>query len=181
LRRIAGRGTIPTVVAWPEFARRSPDLAAEGRELLYQFGVGLAFLGTVASDGSPRVHPVCPLVTDDGLFALVIVSPKRDDLHRDGRYALHSFPRDDDEDAFYVTGVAHLEADPRVETAARDAFRAERPGMELSDFAAQEVFAFDVERVMLTRTTGHGDPSPRHTVWRASDRPTDSRLPPEAS
>jgi len=41
--------------------------------------------------------------------------------------------------------------------------------MDLPDFDAQEVFALDVERCLLTRTTGHGDPEPRHTVWRSSD------------
>jgi len=35
--------------------------------------------------------------------------------------------------------------------------------------AEQEVFGFDLHRCLLTRTTGHDDPSPRHTVWRADD------------
>jgi hypothetical protein len=156
------------MVGWPEFERERPDLAAAGRDLLYQFGVGLAFLGTVDASGAPRVHPVCPIVCDQGLFVLVIVSPKRSDLHRDGRYALHSYPREDDEDAFYVAGTARPEDDPGIEGDVRAAFQAERPGMELPDFGAQEVFALDLERCLLTRTTGHGDPDPRHTVWRSS-------------
>src|SRR6266851_2560720 len=48
-------------VAWSTLAAERPDLAEAGRALLYQFGVGLAFLGTIRKDGGPRVHPVCPL------------------------------------------------------------------------------------------------------------------------
>ena len=155
------------MVGWRDFAAERPDLATSGRDLFYQFGVGLGFLATVDRSGSPRVHPICPLLTHDGLFALLIPSPKRADLHRDGRYALHSFPRDDDEDAFSVAGRARLEGDPGLEAAVRAAFVAERPGIDLPDLDAQQVFAFDLDRCLLTRTTGHGDPSPRHTVWRA--------------
>jgi len=31
----------------------------------------------------------------------------------------------------------------------------------------QDLFEFLIERCLLTRTTGHGDPSPRHVVWTA--------------
>lgn len=41
-----------------------------------------------------------------GIFAFIIPSPKQRDLHRDGRYAMHSYPREDDEDAFFVAGRA---------------------------------------------------------------------------
>jgi hypothetical protein len=40
------------------------------------------------SDGYPSVHRS--------------LTEERDDLHRDGRYVLHSFPTEDNEDAFYV-------------------------------------------------------------------------------
>src|SRR2546428_14025687 len=79
------------VVLWGDFRRLRPDLAEAGRRLLYQFGVGLGFLGTVRGDGGPRIHPICPLLTDDGLYAFLAPSLKRDDLRRDPRYALHSF------------------------------------------------------------------------------------------
>jgi hypothetical protein len=100
------------MLRWTEFQRVRPDLAEAGRRLLYQFGVGLAFLATVRADGSPRLHPMCPLVTDDALVGFLQPSPKRGDLHRDGRYALHAFPPDDNEDAFYLSGRAVLVDDP---------------------------------------------------------------------
>jgi hypothetical protein len=156
------------MVSWNEFAARASDVAAAGRDLLYDVGVGLAFLATVRADGAPRVHPICPLVSDAGLHAFVIPSPKRRDLRRDGRYALHSFPMDDNEDAFHLTGLARPVPDEGLREALAARFVAERaafgvaaPGPE------QELFAFDVETALLTRTTGHGDPAPRHTVWRA--------------
>jgi hypothetical protein len=43
-------------VAWGEFERAQPGLAEAGRVLLYQDGVGLAFLATVRADGGPRVR-----------------------------------------------------------------------------------------------------------------------------
>jgi hypothetical protein len=75
-------------VRWGEFASLRPDLADTGRRLLYKFGGGLAFLGTTRSDGIPRVHPMCPLLTDGDLYAFIMPSLKRHDLHRDGRYDL---------------------------------------------------------------------------------------------
>ena len=57
----------------------------------------------VRADGGPRVHPVCPQVVDGELWVFVIAqSPKRADLERDGRYALHSFPCVDVDDEFFV-------------------------------------------------------------------------------
>ena len=94
------------MLSWGALAGGRPDLAEGGRQLLYQFGVGLAFLGTTRADGAPRVHPMCPVLNDEGLFAFIVPSPKRNDLHRDGRYAMHSFPADDNEDAFSVAGQA---------------------------------------------------------------------------
>ncbi len=98
------------MVEWAAFERRRPDLADAGRGLLYQFGVGPGVPRHRRPDGAPRVHPMCPVLHDVGLFALLVPSPKREDLHRDGRFAMHSFPCDDDEDAFYLTGAARLGA-----------------------------------------------------------------------
>jgi hypothetical protein len=56
---------------------------------------------------------MCPLVTDSALVGFLQPSPKRQDLHRDGRYALHSFPPDANEDAFYLSGRAVLVDDPQ--------------------------------------------------------------------
>jgi len=46
------------MVPWNEFVAAAPELAATGEDLLFQFGVGLAFLATVRRGGGPRLHPV---------------------------------------------------------------------------------------------------------------------------
>jgi hypothetical protein len=160
-------------VTWAAFEREQPDLAEAGRALLYQFGVGLAFLATVRPDGGPRVHPMCPVLLDAGVFALIVPSPKRDDLLRDRRYALHAFPAEDNEDAFYLTGVAEPVSDPSTSAAVRRRFLDER-GMEAAPdgFDKQRVFEFLIGSCLLTRTIGHGDDAPVHTVWRPGG-PTD--------
>jgi hypothetical protein len=157
------------MVTWRELESARPDLAEGGRGLLYQFGVGLAFLATVRSDGGPRVHPMCPVLHDGGLYALLIPSPKREDLLRDRRYSMHSFPTDGNEDAFYLAGFAHLVDASERRSALIRQFLDERPTLAVtaSDLDDQRAFEFDIATCLLTRTTGHGDPDPRHTIWHA--------------
>jgi hypothetical protein len=104
----------------------------------------------------------------DGLYALIIPSPKRKDLLRDGRFALHTFAAEDNEDAFYMTGRA-VPAAPSVRTNLELQFRAERPQLDLPEdgLRDQQAFEFLIAACFLTRTTGHGDPEPRHEKWSA--------------
>jgi hypothetical protein len=79
------------VATWAELAAAEPDLAHAGKRLFRAFT--LAFLATVRADGGPRVHSVTITVHDGRLYVfLVHGTPKRSDLLRDPRYALHSFP-----------------------------------------------------------------------------------------
>jgi hypothetical protein len=112
---------------------------------------------------------MCPVLHDGGLYALLIPSPKREDLLRDGRYSMHSFPTDGDEDAFYLAGLARLFDDDERRSALIRQFLEERPTLALtaSDLDDQLAFEFDIATCLLTRTTGHGDPDPRHTIWHA--------------
>jgi hypothetical protein len=96
-----------TGVRWETFEAAAPEIAAAGRALLYEHGPGLGYLATLRADGAPRLHPVCPVVAHGGLYVFVgNHSPKIGDLRRDGRFALHSFPRADVDDEFMVSGVA---------------------------------------------------------------------------
>ncbi|MGH9017775.1 MAG: pyridoxamine 5'-phosphate oxidase family protein [Acidimicrobiales bacterium] len=156
------------MLTWTAFRRVRPDLAEAGRDLLYRVGVGLAFLSTVRRDGGPRLHPFCPLVTDDALVAFVIPSPKQHDLRRDGRFALHSFPTDDNEDAFYLAGRARPLGDGDARRRFGTLFVRERAALGVAFPADEdELFAFDITTCLLTRTDGFGDHSPRHEVWTA--------------
>jgi hypothetical protein len=155
-----------TVVTWGEFHQSQPGMAEAGRALFYQFGVGLAFLATVRSDGGPRVHPMCPLIHEGGMYAFIVPGPKQADLHRDGRYSLHSFPCEDNEDAFYCTGRVRAVNDPAIRQELAELFVAERSSPEaLAPGQGDHLFSFGLHSCLLTRTTGHGDPSPQHTVW----------------
>jgi hypothetical protein len=72
------------MVTWEEFAQATPDLAAVGKRLLYQYPVGYAYLGTIRSDGGPRIHPVCPALTHGHLYVFI-------EGESPSRYALHTF------------------------------------------------------------------------------------------
>jgi hypothetical protein len=78
-------------LTWGELETAAPDIAAEGRRLLYARGDGEAILATIRGDGLPRIHPVNVGVVDGRLYTFVIAgSPKRRDLDEDGRYAIHT-------------------------------------------------------------------------------------------
>ncbi|MEV4348104.1 pyridoxamine 5'-phosphate oxidase family protein [Actinoplanes sp. NPDC049596] len=112
------------MASWSDFAAVDPALAGGIRALLQQYGPGLAYLATVRADGAPRVHPVSPVFTDEGLYCFIVASPKRGDLDRDGRYALHSFPPEESDDEAYLSGRAVRVTDPRVITRLAGALRA---------------------------------------------------------
>ncbi|HEY7946780.1 MAG TPA: hypothetical protein VID75_03830 [Acidimicrobiales bacterium] len=155
------------MLTWAEFRSTRPDLADAGRELIYQVGVGLAFLATIRPDAGPRLHPFCPLITDDAFVGFIIPSPKQRDLHRDGRYALHSFPTHNNEDAFYLTGSVRLVEDTTDREHFGAQFVSERATLHVPLPALEDtLFAFDIDTCLLTRTQGFGDHHPRHEVWR---------------
>ncbi|MET8462054.1 pyridoxamine 5'-phosphate oxidase family protein [Micromonospora zamorensis] len=137
------------MASWSEFAADEPRLADGIRVLLQQYGPGFGYLATVRADGGPRVHPVSPVITDEGLFCFIVDSPKRRDLERDGRYALHSFPPEESDDEAYVAGRARPVTDPlRVARLAQGA-RAE-PQIDW------RLFEFTVDVAMLARREQHG-------------------------
>ncbi|MFI5316284.1 MAG: pyridoxamine 5'-phosphate oxidase, partial [Myxococcota bacterium] len=113
-------------LTWSQFEDEAAPLAAIGRRLLYflgERGPALAFLATTRADGGPRVHPVCPAIHRGGLFVFAVGhSPKRADLARDGRYALHAFPGMDDDESFYCTGPALEVRDTEVRRVAEAGF-----------------------------------------------------------
>jgi hypothetical protein len=112
------------MASWSDFVTAEPTLAAGIRALLQQYGPGMAYLATVRADGAPRIHPVSPVITDEGLYCFIVNSPKRRDLDRDGRYALHTFPAEDNDDEAYLSGRAIPVRDQRVITDLADALRA---------------------------------------------------------
>ncbi|MEU4776333.1 pyridoxamine 5'-phosphate oxidase family protein [Micromonospora sp. NPDC023633] len=153
------------MASWSEFAADEPRLADGIRLLMQQYGPGFGYLATVRADGGPRVHPVSPVITDEGLFCFVVDSPKRRDLERDGRYALHSFPPEESDDEAYVAGHARPVTDPaRVARLARSHRAAPQVDWR--------VFEFTVDVAMLARResgvaggAGEGHGRPAVQVW----------------
>jgi len=155
------------MVTWKEFAAAEPDLAETGRSLLFQFKVGLTFLATVRRDGTPRLHPVCPVLSDGRLFVLITrLSPKRVDLLQDGRYALQSFPQPKPgSDEFLVTGKALLVEDHAARAVVLGDAR------HMAD-ASEILFELWIDRVMHTRWENLLTPQMRsvHRKWHAGTR-----------
>jgi hypothetical protein len=155
------------MASWSEFLAAEPQLAAAVRALMQQYGPGMGYLATVRPDGGPRVHPVSPVITEEGFYCFVVDSPKRRDLERDGRYALHSYPPEDSDDEACLTGTAQPVNDSVVVERLAGALRA-------SPQVDWRLFEFTVDTAMVRRHGPAGAmplalaPStpPVHQVWR---------------
>jgi hypothetical protein len=150
-------------VRWSELTEQAPTIATAGRELLYQYGPGLAYLATLRPDGAPRLHPVCPVLAHGGLYVFVgNHSPKLADLRRDGRFALHTFPRQDVDDEFMVSGVAVDAEDTGAREPVYAAYTA--TGSTTSD---DTLFELLVDRALHAQYEGRPSWPPTYSRWRA--------------
>jgi hypothetical protein len=76
------------MTTWGAFAAAEPELAAFVVERLR---AAPSYLATVRASGAPRVHPVTPIFTAEGLFLFMEpTSPKGVDLRERGSFALHN-------------------------------------------------------------------------------------------
>jgi hypothetical protein len=159
--------------SWSDFTAADPSLASGIRTLLEQYGPGMAYLATIRPSGAPRLHPVSPVITDEGLFCFIVASPKRRDRERDGRYALHSFPPEESDDEAYLTGRATRVHDPVVTATLAGALHA-------SPAVDWHLYELHIESATLRRhATGTALPlaarptaRPTTRTWRApSSRP----------
>ena len=149
---------------WSDFAAERPDMADAGRTLIYQFRVGLGYLATVRKDGGPRVHPVCPVIANGSLYVFIgNHSPKRRDLLRDGRFALHSFPNPQVDDEFTVRGRAVRVDDATVRQIVYDAYTA--TGAFTSD---DTLFELRLERALHAKYGPRPSWPPAYTRWSAT-------------
>jgi Pyridoxamine 5'-phosphate oxidase len=111
---------------WSQFAAGQPRLAALAQEKLLDPGVVL--VGTIRSDGTPRISPVEPyLLDDDLLLSMLWGSTKAADLLRDPRILVHSIitNRNGEEGEVKIRGLTRAEDNPEVQSryaaAVRDA------------------------------------------------------------
>jgi hypothetical protein len=149
------------MVTWAEFTGAAPDLAAEGRRLMYRGGGGEggeALLATVREGDPPRIHPISVGIVNDRLYAFINPSPKRRDLATDGRYALHTHQDPAAPREFSVRGRAVLidAADVRSAAAAEWSFEPDQ---------TYDLFEFSIESALLGIRDGPDEWPPRYTSW----------------
>lgn len=146
-------------VTWGEFARAEPELAVFGAGRLR---LPPAYLATVRRGGGPRVHPVTPILTEDGLFLFMEpTSPKGRDLRDRRRYALHNGVPDTNGSGgeFSVSG----EGFPVEDAAARAA------AVQAASYDPAERYILFELRIGEARCNGYGDvPLPDRRRWSAS-------------
>jgi hypothetical protein len=144
--------------AWGEFAAVEPELASFGVDLLAR---PPSYLATVRNDGTPRVHPVTPVVSQDGLFVFMEpTSPKGRDLRERGRYALHNGVPDTDGTGgeFSVSGIGRLVDDYAIRAIAERA----------ASYNPAKTYVLFELLLNEARCNGYGDVQmPEHRRWRA--------------
>ena len=131
------------MTSWSEFAWQAPELAEFGQA---RFQSRVAYLGTLRADGSPRVHPVTPILGEQLFLFMEPTSPKGKDLQRDARYTLHCSVEDASGGSgeFSVSGRATLIGDPLLREQA----------VQASPYVPQDryiLFLLTIESVFMNR------------------------------
>jgi len=137
-------------VSWARLEADAPELAALCRSRLENPGVAL--LGTLRRDGSPRIDPVEPHFAGSELvLGAMRRSAKANALRRDPRCVLHSTVSGPD------TGEPDVKLSGRVEqSTARAGWWAKRPAEEVDTYAFQVEEAVVVEwNLLATRMVVH--------------------------
>jgi hypothetical protein len=101
-------------MSWQDLVGGNPELAEFGTD---RFSSRVAYLATVRKDGSPRVHPVTPILGEGQLYLFMDpTSPKDHDLRRNGLFALHASVENEDggQGEFFINGKASLMEDITV-------------------------------------------------------------------
>jgi hypothetical protein len=135
-------------VRWAEFVEADGELAAH---VLARLQAAPCYLATVRKDGWPRIHPIGVAVRDGDLVIVMYpTSPKRHDLLRDGKYALHGVVEDNvgGGGEVLVTGVA-----------------VERPASEEDVSKGYVAFDFLIGEVQTVRYEGD-DADPVRNRWK---------------
>jgi hypothetical protein len=150
-----GRPSMP----WPQFAATNPDLAEFGAERLT---AAPAYLATIRADGSPRVHPVSPIVAQSGLYVFMEpTSPKAADLRGRRRFALHSGVPDNAGSGgeFHVSGCGRLVDDVAIRAEASAA----------ASYSPVERYILFELQLTEARANGYGDVDlPAQPRWTAA-------------
>ena len=146
-------------MSWKDLEYGSPELADFG---FTRFKTGVAYLGTIRRDGSPRVHPVTPIIGQGHLFLFMEpTSPKGHDLHRDGRYTLHSAVSDPNGTGgeFIITGSAKFITDSSIRTLAS----------QFASYTPEDSYILFELSVESAGSTIYIDGKPNRLRWKLSE------------
>jgi hypothetical protein len=130
-------------MSWKLLEEGNPELAAFGADRL---NGKVAYLATIRKDGSPRVHPMTPIIGQGHMFVFMEpTSPKGHDLRRDARYAIHCSVSDTSGDSgeFAISGRARLVEDRHMRSLA----------VQLAPYTPADryvLFEFDVDSASST-------------------------------
>lgn len=146
-------------MSWQALEAGNPVLAAFGQE---RINGKVCYLATVRKDGSPRVHPVTPMVGGGKLFVFMEpTSPKGHDLRRDGRYALHCSVNDNSGGSgeFIVTGRGHFTTDPAQRALA----------IQHASYTPAERYILFELTVESAQSTVYGESGPVRQQWQQTE------------
>ncbi|MDX1414984.1 MAG: pyridoxamine 5'-phosphate oxidase family protein [Candidatus Promineifilaceae bacterium] len=144
-------------MSWQDLEDGNAELATFGRE---RFTSRVAYLATVRKDGSPRVHPVTPIIGEGRLFLFMEpTSPKGFDLRRDPRYAMHASVEDAGGGGgeFFINGRATLIEDPETRDIA---------GQAASYAPAGRYILFELSVISAFSNIYSEEGPPRQQRWR---------------
>lgn len=141
---------------WRELELDDPTLAGFGRE---RIDGKVSYLATLRRDGSPRLHPVTPILGGGYCFIFIDpASPRGRDLRAGGQYSLHCAMNDSSGSSgeFQMSGVATLIEERNLRRLAENAGTF-MPG------ASYPLFELKISEVMSTSYRG-GRPERRRWV-----------------
>jgi len=171
------------VATWAEFESRAPDLADFAARLwpgIVALNRGdapppetqcfaIAYLASLRRDGSPRIHPFCPILAGGRLFAAIPrSSPKGRDLRRDPRCAIHALPGPDDDELCIRGTAAEVTQDRATRNLVSRIVMLSRVGGMIESATADPLFEFEVIRVDVARWLNIGQRGTRaiRLQWR---------------
>lgn len=152
------RSIMRTMTTWGAFADAEPALATFVAERLR---AAPSYLATVRASGAPRVHPVTPIFTADGLYLFMeSTSPKGADLREREWFALHNGVPDDSGSGgeVLVSGTGRLVADDTVRATV----------VAAASYDPEDRYVLFELHPSEVRCNGYGDvPLPERRRWRA--------------
>lgn len=106
---------------WRELELGDPTLAEYGRE---RIDGKVSYLASLRRDGSPRLHPVTPILGSGYCFIFIDpASPRAHDLRDQGQYSLHCSMNDSSGSSgeFQMSGTALMVSDEALRQLAENA------------------------------------------------------------